>query len=207
MIKDASIEVFIEALASKSATPGGVSVTAIMGAMGAALVSMVCNLTIGKRNYETVSGEMASLLERAGVLEKRFLDLVRADVEAFDAVMASYALPKETDVEKALRSEAIQRALKDATRVPLECVAACVEVVDLAAIAAEKGNKNVLSDAGVAVAAARAALDSAKLNVEVNLGAIRDGVFVAQSRTRLEEMSFGAIERAANVYRFVLEGL
>ena len=207
MIKDASIEAFIEALASKSATPGGGSVTAIMGAMGAALVSMVCNLTIGKKNYESVSDEMIDLLARAGRLEQRFLDLVRADVDAFDGVMASYGLPKETEEEKVKRSEAIQNALKDATRVPLECVAACVEVVDLADIAAQKGNKNVLSDAGVAVAAARAALDSAKLNVEVNLGAIRDGIFVAESRTRLEQMSFGAADKASTVYRRVLEGL
>lgn len=207
MICDASVEAFVEALASKSATPGGGSVTAIMGAMGAALVSMVCNLTIGKKNYESVGEEMQDLLQRSGRLQQRFLDLVRADVEAFDAVMACYGLPKDSDEDKLKRSEAIQVALKDATRVPLECAAACVEVVELAEIAAYKGNKNVLSDAGVAVAAAKAALDSARLNVEVNLGAIRDGMFVAESRTQLEKMTFGTADKAAHIYRQVLEGL
>ena len=114
-IKDTSIEEFLEGLASKSATPGGGSAAAIMGAMGAALVSMVCNLTLGKKNYESVSEEMAALLPRLEDLRNRLIDMVAADVDAFDQVMAAYGLPKETDTDKQSRSAAIEPSLHDDT--------------------------------------------------------------------------------------------
>jgi formiminotetrahydrofolate cyclodeaminase len=186
MIKDKSIQQFLDELASKSATPGGGSAAAIMGAMGAALVSMVCNLTMGKKNYEAVEGEMKALLEQAESLRAHLTDMVRADMEAFNQVMGAYGLPKETDDEKQTRSQAIQAALKAATDVPLECARACAEVIRLSKIAAEKGNKNVVSDAGVAVVAGYAALRSAALNVHVNTGGIKDEAFVS---SRLEELN------------------
>jgi formiminotetrahydrofolate cyclodeaminase len=186
MINDQSIQQFLDQLASKSATPGGGSAAAIMGAMGAALVSMVCNLTVGKKNYEAVEGDMKDLLEQAENLRARFTDMVRADVAAFNQVMAAYGLPKATDAEKQARSEAIQAALKTATDVPLDCARASAEVIKLSKAAAQKGNKNVVSDAGVAVVAGYAALRSAALNVQVNTGVIKDEAFVA---SRLEELN------------------
>jgi formiminotetrahydrofolate cyclodeaminase len=186
MIKDKPIQQFLDELASKAPTPGGGSAAAIMGAMGAALVSMMCNLTIGKKNYEAVEGEMKEALEQAESLRERLTDMVRADVEAFDRVMGAYGLPKDTDEQKQARSQAIQEALKAATEVPLKCAKACAEVVRLSKTVAEKGNRNVVSDAGVAVLAGYAGLRSAALNVYVNAGAIKDETFVS---SRLDELS------------------
>jgi hypothetical protein len=130
MIKQSAIDKFLDDLASQNATPGGGSVAAIIGAMGAALVAMVCNLTIGKKKYAGVEAEMRALLERAEALRHRLTGMIEDDVKAFDAVMGAYGMPKETDAEKASRSAAIQEALKLATDVPLRCCHAAREVID-----------------------------------------------------------------------------
>jgi len=186
MIEDQSIQQFLDGLASQSPTPGGGGAAAVMGAMGAALVSMVCNLTLGKTQYAAVEEEMKAALEQAENLRARLTDMIRADAEVFDQVMAAYGLPKGTDEEKQARAEAIQAALKIATEVPLACAKACSEVVELSRVVAEKGNKNVVSDAGVAVLAGHAGLKSAALNVYVNVGAIKDEGFV---HTRISELN------------------
>ena len=108
MIKDKPVQTFLDELASKASTPGGGSAAAIMGAMGAALASMVCNLTLGKKGYEEVEGEMQALLEKSEALRATLTDMVRADVEVFDQVMAAYGMPKDTDEQKAKRSEAVR---------------------------------------------------------------------------------------------------
>jgi formiminotetrahydrofolate cyclodeaminase len=162
MIKDSSIEQFLEDLAGKSSTPGGGSAAAVIGAMGAALVSMVANFTAGKKGYEAVNDEMESILKRAENYRTQFIDMIQADVDVFNGVMSAYGLPRETDEQKAERSDAIQEALKKATDVPLECAALCLDVIELSRQVAEKGNANVISDAGVAVLAAEAAKCSAK---------------------------------------------
>jgi formiminotetrahydrofolate cyclodeaminase len=163
MIKDESIEEFLENLASKSSTPGGGSAAAVIGAMGAALVSMVANFTIGKKGYEEVSADMASVLERSDRYRKDFVTMIQADVDVFNEVMAAYELPRESDEDKETRKMAIQEALKRATDVPLQCAVLCLDVIELSRQAAEMGNTNVISDAGVAVLAAEAALGSAAL--------------------------------------------
>jgi formiminotetrahydrofolate cyclodeaminase len=181
MIKDKPIQHFLDDLASKVPTPGGGSAAAIMGAMGAALVSMVCNLTLGKKNYAAAEEEIKAVLERSESLRTLLTDMIRADVDVFGMVMEAYGMPKETEEEKQARSIAIQAALKAATDVPLACAKASTEVIGLSRIVAEKGNKNVVSDAGVAALAGHAALKSAALNVYVNIGAIKDETF-AQDR-------------------------
>ena len=118
-IKDTAIEPFLDELASSAATPGGGSAAAIIGAMGAALVSMVCNLTIGKKKYAEVEGEMKDVLAKTEALRKKLTGMIEDDVKAFDAVMGAYGMPKETDADKAARDKAIQAALKLATDVPL----------------------------------------------------------------------------------------
>jgi formiminotetrahydrofolate cyclodeaminase len=128
---------------------------------------------------------MQALLQKSEALREQFTGMIKADVEAFDQVMAAYGLPKTTEAEKDKRSEEIQRALKAATEVPLACVRACAEAINLSREAAEKGNSNVLSDAGVAVMAGFSALKSAALNVYVNTGAIKDQAFV---QVRLDEL-------------------
>ncbi len=203
MIKDQTIEVFLENLAGKLSTPGGGSAAAIIGGMGAALVSMVANFTIGKKGYEAVNAEMESVLAKAEELRKRFVELIQADVDVFNQVMAAYGMPKEADADKAKRAEAIQLALKEATDVPLACATLCIEVIELSRQVAEKGNTNVISDAGVAVLAAEAALGSAALNIYINIANIRDSEFVNDRRTRLEAMLGSSSETTDRVYALV----
>lgn len=207
MIKDQPIQFFLDELASKSPTPGGGSAAAIMGAMGAALVSMVCNLTVGKKNYQAVEGEMRAMLEQAEALRTRLTDLMHADIEAFNQVMGAYGLPKETEAQQQARSRAIQDALKTATEVPLECARACAEIVRLSKTAAELGNRNVVSDAGAAVAAGYAALRCSALNVYVNVGSIKDEAFVASRLAELDQLLTRADGLNEAVYSMVKDKL
>lgn len=191
-IKDTEIEQFLEALASQSATPGGGSAAAIIGAMGAALVSMVCNLTIGKKKYVEVEAEMKDVLAKAETLRKQLIGMIEDDVKAFDAVMGAYGMPKETDADKAKRDAAIQAALKQATDVPMACARAARQVIDIAATASDKGNLNVISDAGVGVLAGYAALRSAALNVFTNARMITDKTFAEAKLKELNGLLAGA---------------
>lgn len=202
-IKDTAVEPFLDALASQGATPGGGSAAAIIGAMGAALVSMVCNLTIGKKKYADVEGEMKEVLGKAEVLRHKLTGMIEDDVKAFDTVMAAYGMAKETDADKAARDSAIQAALKQATEIPMRCCHAAREVIDLAAIASEKGNLNVISDAGVAVLAAYAALRSAALNVFTNARMITDKTYAEAKLKELNELLAGAEGATEKAYGVV----
>lgn len=203
MIRDQSVQTFLDELASQASTPGGGSAAAIMGAMGAALVSMVCNLTIGKKNYLAVEGEMRSVLADAERLRTALTDAVADDVRVFDGVMAAYGLPKEDEAQKAARSARIQEALREATDVPLACARLAAEVIALSERAALHGNLNVVSDAGVAVLAAHAALRSAALNVYINVGSIRDQDFTATRLAEVEQLLAANGERTEAVYALV----
>jgi len=168
---------FLDALASGDPTPGGGGAAALMGAIGAALVSMVCNLTIGKKGCEAFDAEMRALLAEAEALRARMTGMIAEDAAAFDTVMAAYRLPKVTEGEKAARSAAIQAGLKAATNAPLACARAAAEGVRLAARSVEHGNVNVISDVGVGVLSSLASLRGAALNVNVNVPQIRDRSF------------------------------
>jgi formiminotetrahydrofolate cyclodeaminase len=184
-IKDKSIQIFLDDLASRSATPGGGSVSALMGAQSAALTSMVCNLTIGKPKYAEVEAEMQALLKKSEALREKLTGLIKADVDVFNRLMAAYSLPKETDEEKMVRTEEIQTVLKAATEVPLDCARACAEAIELSRCAANKGNPGVISDAGAAVLAGYSGLKSAALNVYINTGSLKDRQF---AEAKLEEL-------------------
>ncbi len=202
-IKDTAIEPFLDQLASSAATPGGGSAAAIIGAMGAALVGMVCNLTIGKKKYAEVEGEMQDVLAKTEALRKKLTGMIQDDVKAFDAVMGAYGMPKETDADKQARDKAIQAALKLATDVPLACAHAAREVIDLAAIASDKGNLNVISDAGVGVLAGYAALRSAALNVFTNARMITDKTFAEAKLQELNRLLAGAEAATEKAYGVV----
>ena len=187
-IKDKSIQQFLDELASKSATPGGGSVAALMGAQSAALTSMVCNLTIGKPQYAEVEADMQVLLQKSEALRARLTDLIKADVDVFNRLMVAYGLPKTSDADKAARSVAIQAVLKDATEVPLACARACAEAIDLSRIAANKGSLGVISDAGAAAIAGYGGLKSAALNVYINTGSLKDRPFAEAKLAELEAL-------------------
>jgi formiminotetrahydrofolate cyclodeaminase len=202
-IKHKSIQVFLDELASKSATPGGGSAAALMGAQAAALTSMVCNLTIGKPKYAEVETDMQALLAKSEALREKLLSMIKADVDVFNRLMETYGLPKETDAEKAARTDAIQTLLKDATQVPLDCAKACAEAIQLSKIAAEKGSVAVISDAGVAVMSAYGGLKSAALNVYINTASLKDRVFAEAKLAELESLLAGADEISEQVYQLV----
>jgi len=203
--KDTAVESFLEALASREATPGGGSAAAIIGAMGASLVSMVCNLTIGKKKYAEVEDEMKDVLLKAEALRVKLIGMIEDDVKAFDSVMGAYGMAKETDAEKEARDKALQAALKEATDVPLRCCHAAREVIDLAEVASEKGNLNVISDAGVGVLAAHAALRSAALNVFTNARMIKDRTFAEAKLKELDGLLAGAGSATEKAYKIVEE--
>jgi len=193
MIIEQPVTQFLDELASSAATPGGGSAAAIMGALGAALVSMVCNLTIGKKNYAEVEPEMRAVLHDADALRQRLADMVAEDIAAFNGLMAAYGLPKQTDDDKAARGAAIQHALRAATEAPLACARACAEVIKLSMRAAEVGNRNVLSDAGVGALAAQAALRSAALNVDINVPSLQDQAFAQACREEMDALLASAV--------------
>lgn len=202
-IKDKSIVTFLDELASKQPTPGGGSAAALMGAQAAALVSMVCNLTIGKPKYAEVEADMQTLLTQAEALRETLIGMIKADVDVFNKLMACYGLPKATDEEKTHRSAQIQLVLRDATEVPLDCAKACAKAMALSRIAAEKGNLGVISDAGVAVMTAYAGLKSAALNVHINAASLKDREFSDATLAELETIMQSAESEANAVYDIV----
>ena len=198
-----TIQGFLDELASSAPTPGGGGAAAISGAMGAALLSMVCNLTIGKKKYVAVEAELREILGKSEALRAELTGMIADDVAAFDAVMAAYGLPKDTDEQKAARAERIQAALKVATDVPLACCRVCRQVIDLAETVADKGNLNVISDAGVAVLSAHAGLRSAALNVYVNAKGLDDRTFAESRLSELEGLLGDAGPLNERIYEIV----
>lgn len=203
MSNNPTVHSFLDDLASAAPTPGGGGAAALSGAMGAALVSMVCNLTIGKEKFAGVESRLQEILRQSELLRGQLTQMIEDDVAAFDTVMAAYRRPKNSDEEKAARTAAIQKASKKATLVPLAAARACAEVIDLCRPTAEMGNPNVVSDAGVAVLCAQTGLKAAALNVLINLGAIKDEVFVAQHRAELDQLLAGHEALANEVYELV----
>jgi glutamate formiminotransferase/formiminotetrahydrofolate cyclodeaminase len=174
MLIDKKVSNFLDELASNSPTPGGGSVAALAGALGAALISMVGNLTVGKKKYEEVEEDIKKIISSSEKLRYELSQLVEEDVKVFNNFMATYKMPKETEDEKKMRTEKIQEALIKAAKVPLRVAYKCLDILNLSKEVAEKGNANVVSDAGVAVLMAEAALESAILNVKINLRIIKD---------------------------------
>jgi glutamate formiminotransferase/formiminotetrahydrofolate cyclodeaminase len=165
---------FVQSVASSAPVPGGGSVAAHAGALAAALTQMVAGLTVGKKKYADVEPEMKALAAKAAELVAQLSALVSRDAVAYAAVSAAYKLPKDTDEQRKDRADAIERALLEASLVPLETARACAQVAEFAAVAAEDGNANALSDAGVAALLAEAAAKGAGYNVRINAQSMAD---------------------------------
>ncbi len=188
MANDQTIQAFLDKLASSSPAPGGGSVAALAGALGAALTSMVCNLTIGKKRYASVEARMKTICTASEELRGKFTALVQKDTSAFNKVMEAYGLPKDTDDQKALRAAAVEAATKEATLIPLEVMKHCIDGHALAQEVAALGNENSVSDAGVSALMLHAACESAALNVRINLNGISDGDFVGWKNEELDSL-------------------
>jgi len=159
---------YFDELSSNSPTPGGGNVAALCGALSASLGTMVCNLTIGKKKYADVEHEMILIKSKLESYQKIFFELGQKDNSSFDKVMEAFKLPKETDQEKEVRLSAIEKATLGAAEVPADVMQTVKELLPIIKIIIEKGNKNSLSDAGVAVNLIESASKSAYLNVLIN---------------------------------------
>jgi glutamate formiminotransferase/formiminotetrahydrofolate cyclodeaminase len=179
-----SLRGFADELSMDSPAPGGGSVAALCGALSAALAAMVANLTVGKKGYEAVAEEMAAAAVRGQALKDALLEAVDRDTRAFNKVMDAFRLPKATPEQAAEKERALEAANKEATLVPLEVLEQAVEAVGLAKIAAAKGNRNSVSDAGVAGLVGWAAGEGAYDNILINLGSIKDAAFKARVKKR-----------------------
>lgn len=177
------VDDFIEELASDSPAPGGGSVAALSGAMGAGLVSMVARLTIGKKGYEDVEGLIEQTLAASEKIRAELTLLVDKDTQAFNQVMAAFKMPQKTQAEKSLRSDAIQAAFQNATLTPLRVAKLCLGVLELALSIAGKANRNAASDLGVAAQMAYAGAQGAVMNVKINLPSIKDLQFSEEKKT------------------------
>jgi formiminotetrahydrofolate cyclodeaminase len=193
-ILDLRLGQFLERLGSSDPTPGGGAAASVVGALGAALVEMTANLTIGRPRLAAVQDQAQRIERLAADLRGRLERLGDADAEAFDQVTAAYKLPRGDDAQKAARSQAIQSALRAAADVPLETVRISSEVIDLAEEAAPLLNPAVISDVLVGALLAQAALESAALNVEINLASMTDAATIERYSTELARAREGVAE-------------
>jgi formiminotetrahydrofolate cyclodeaminase len=195
---------FLDALAAGESTPGGGGAAALTAAQAAALISMVINFTVGKKKYADVETEMQGYLVRSELLRYDLLREVNADAAAFDAVAATYGMPKETDEEKSARTAALQAALKHAAEVPFGVAEQALAIMELAEPVGAKGNPNVVSDAASALYLAYAALKCALVNVNINLKFIKDEAFVAEWAQKTDAM-LGRADKAYATAKTAIE--
>jgi formiminotetrahydrofolate cyclodeaminase len=201
-----SVREFSDGLAAKQPTPGGGSAAALAGALGAGLVSMVCRYTVGRERFAEVEEAMQRLLARSEELRTELERAVEDDVLAYGGYSDAQSMPRDTDEQRRARDEALQRALRASTDVPLAVAERCAELLELAVEAAELGNPYLISDAAVGAELAAAALAGAELNVRMNLGGVEDEQFVQAAGARLEAVAALAagrelVERTTRIVR------
>ncbi len=203
MLVKHTVEEFSKVLASDAPAPGGGSVAALSGALGADLVTMVCNLSIGRENFEAHSDVLKGSLAKAQALSANLLQRVDLDTEAFTGVMKAFKMPKATDEEKTARSAAIQAGYQDAIQSPLGIARECVAVLELAEGLLGRSNLNALSDLGVAAQQAYAGLEGAIMNVKINIPSIKDAAFVQAASSEVDELLGKGSAISERVYGYV----
>lgn len=190
-----TVKDFLNKVAGSDPVPGGGSIAALNGAIASALAAMVANLTIGKKNYADCEELMKQIAERAAGLKEEFVADVDRDSEAYDRVFACFKMPKATDEEKAARSAAIQEATKFAAQVPMEVARRAYGLMDTIAQVARKGNQNAVTDACVAMMAARSAVLAALMNVRINLGSLKDKEFALAMQAEADGLEQQALAK------------
>lgn len=199
MLKDLGLKEFIAQTASKEPVPGGGSIAALSGAVSASLAQMVANLTIGKKKYIEVEEEMKIAGDKLEKLRFEFLDMIDEDAYSFDLVMQAFKLPKETDEDKALRTQRIQEGLKVAALSPLEIARKSFEMMELCETVVDKGNNNAVTDGMVASMLARTSVLSAILNVRINLSSIKDKDFVMKISKEIDSLEKEAMAKEQKI--------
>jgi formiminotetrahydrofolate cyclodeaminase len=201
MLIDLKLSEFIDELASEKPAPGGGSAAALAGALSAALASMVCRLTIGKKKYKDVEDEMKLILKETENLRETLAKLIDEDTESFKMVSKAYSMPRDNEAQAAARRDAIQSALKGAIDVPLEVINTCKKVLDLLHTIVQSGNVNAISDAAVSALLADACIKGAAYNVRINANSLEDNI----ERKRLTEITDEAICNSSKMLAEILK--
>ena len=192
MLDQKTVKEFINELGSNSPAPGGGSVAALGASLATALGAMVFNLTVGKKAYNEYSNEEKMLvdknLEKCLELEEHFLDLMNKDTEAFLVLMSAFKLPKETEDEKKVRSLKIKEGNQVALEIPLTVAQEAYKIYEYVKVAATLGNKNAISDAGVSALMLQASIESAILNVKINLSSVKDETYKEEIKSICEKL-------------------
>lgn len=194
MFESYSLKAFAERTAAPDAVPGGGSVSALAGALAAALTAMAAGLTLKKEAYAAIAPRMQALQREAASLQTDLLAAVDRDAQSYQAVLTAMRLPKGSDTERRARSAAIQAALVGASDVPMQVADLALQVSHLALEAARDGNPDMITDAGVGVLMARSAVLGALMNVRVNLAAVKDPDLVARLERKLHRIKTQVIE-------------
>ena len=204
---DKSCLQFIDLLSSKAPVPGGGGASALVGALGVALGSMVGNLTTGKKKYADVEEDIQALLMECDTLIKRLEELVQEDAEVFAPLSKVYGLPADTAEQKSEKERVLQEALVQATLVPLEIAGCCLKGIKLMEQYAEKGSRLAVSDAGVGVIFCKSALQGAKLNVLINLKIMKNEELKREISEKIDAICAEGLELADQIYQYVEEQL
>jgi formiminotetrahydrofolate cyclodeaminase len=203
MVTDNSLNGFIDDLSSAAPVPGGGGASALVGAVGNALGSMVANLTLGKKKYAAVQDEIKDILSKAQAIRKELFMLAEKDAEAFQPLSKAYGLPKDTEDERKTKEAVLEQALKNASVPPLEIMIKMLEAIDLLEILTEKGTKIAVSDVGAGVQFCKAALYGAALNVFINTKLMKDRDYAKKLNAKAESLIRYGSEKADEVYKKV----
>lgn len=200
MMTERSCNDFLDILASYAPVPGGGGASALVGAIGTALGSMVGNLTLGKKKYEQYQEDIKGILKKADVLRTELVALIDEDAEVFEPLSKAYGLPKNTDEEKAKRDEIMESALRLASSVPIKIMEKAVEAMALHEELAVKGTKIAISDVGVGVLFCKSALMGASLNVFINTKLMKDRQYAENINLMTEKLIEEGIAKADKIY-------
>ena len=195
MLVNLTVKEFLKKTAGSDPVPGGGSISALNGALAAALAEMVANLTLGKKRYEEREPLMRSIADEAALLQSSFIRDIDADSEAYNRVFEAFKLPKESDEDKVERSRQIEAATKIATEIPLEVARKTCGMMELLSQVALEGNQNAVTDASVGMMCARNAVLGAILNVRINLVSLKDQEYVAQVTKEVEQLEKEAVAK------------
>lgn len=193
-LKDLTVEGFVQITSSDEPAPGGGSVSALAGALGAALAEMVARLTTGREKYAESEEDMQRVIREASRIKEELLAAIQKDSSSFEQYMSALALPKGTEEEKAVRRAAMQEGLKAAARVPMAVARSASRILPLAKLAVTRGNANAVTDGLVASMMTRTAVLGALFNVRINLSSIQDEVFTSAMREEADRLEAAAVQ-------------
>lgn len=207
MIESSRLGDWVDTLASKAPVPGGGGASALSGALAAALGQMVANLTVGKKRYADVEEEMQQSLFALNILQMELMALADKDAEVFAPLAAAYGMKAETEEEKAEKDRVMEENLLSASLVPLQMMEKASAILDILGMMEKKGSRMAVSDVGVAVQMARAAITGAVMNVYINTKSMKNREKAAELNEKAEKLLAEGISQADGIYENVRKGL